>query len=95
MPVLDLVSKGEAEIGVVYRTDAVADDHVRIVDTAPAESHSPVRYGVAMVWTARTFQGPVISSSLCCPLQSRLNSSSMDSSGGIRCRASGDRRGKP
>ena len=55
--VLDLVSKGEAEIGVVYRTDAVADNHVRIVDTVPAESHSPVRYGLAVVWTARNISG--------------------------------------
>lgn len=51
--VLDLVAKGEAEIGVVYRTDAVTDSHVRILDTAPAESHSPIHYGVAIVWTAR------------------------------------------
>ena len=51
--VVDLVAKGEAEIGVVYRTDAVTDSHVRILDTAPAESHSPIHYGVAVVWTAR------------------------------------------
>jgi molybdate transport system substrate-binding protein len=55
--VLDLVSKGEAEIGVVYRTDAVNDEHVRILDTAPPESHSPVRYGVAVVWTAKNLSG--------------------------------------
>ena len=55
--VLDLVSKGEAEIGVVYRTDAVTDSHVRILDTAPAESHSPIQYGVAIVWTARNISG--------------------------------------
>jgi len=51
--VLDLVSKGEAEIGVVYRTDAITDSHVRILDTAPPDSHSPIQYGVAIVWTAR------------------------------------------
>jgi molybdate transport system substrate-binding protein len=55
--VLDLVSKGEAEIGVVYRTDAVTDSHVRILDTAPAESHSPIQYVVAIVWTARNISG--------------------------------------
>ena len=55
--VLDLVAKGEAEIGVVYRTDAVTEDRVRILDTAPAESHNPVRYGVAVVWTARNISG--------------------------------------
>jgi molybdate transport system substrate-binding protein len=51
--VLELVAKGEAEIGVVYRTDAVTDSHVRILDAAPADSHSPIHYGVAIVWTAR------------------------------------------
>jgi molybdate transport system substrate-binding protein len=55
--VLDLVAKGEAEIGVVYRTDAITDRHVRILDTAPAESHSPIHYGVAIVWTARNISG--------------------------------------
>jgi molybdate transport system substrate-binding protein len=55
--VLDLVAKGEAEIGIVYRTDAITDSHVRILDTAPAESHSPIRYGVAIVWTARNISG--------------------------------------
>jgi len=55
--VLDLVAKGEAEIGVVYRTDAVSDQHVRILDTAPADSHQPVRYGVAAVWTAKNISG--------------------------------------
>ncbi len=52
-PCFDLVSKGEAELGVVYRTDAVTDKNVRILDTAPSDSHTPVRYGVAAVWTAR------------------------------------------
>jgi molybdate transport system substrate-binding protein len=55
--VLDLVANGEAEIGVVYRTDAVADEHVRILDTVPADSHTPVRYGVAAVWTAKNISG--------------------------------------
>lgn len=51
--VLDLVARGEAEVGVVYRTDAVSNAGVRILDTAPAESHTPVRYGVAAAWTSR------------------------------------------
>ena len=33
---LALVSRGEAPIGIVYRTDALADRSVRIVDTFPA-----------------------------------------------------------
>ncbi len=55
--VLDLVAKGEAEVGVVYRTDAFSNDKVRILDTAPGESHTPVRYGVAAVWTAKNVSG--------------------------------------
>ncbi len=51
--VLDLVAKGEAEIGVVYRTDAISNPGVRILDTAPVGSHTPVRYGVAAAWTAQ------------------------------------------
>lgn len=51
--VLDLVANGEAEIGVVYRTDVVSNPKVRIIDTAPAGSHNPIRYGVATVWTSR------------------------------------------
>jgi molybdate transport system substrate-binding protein len=51
--VLDLVANGEAEIGVVYRTDVVSNPKVRIIDTAPTGSHSPIRYGVATVWTSR------------------------------------------
>jgi molybdate transport system substrate-binding protein len=55
--VLDLVAKGEADLGVVYRTDAVSNAKVRVLDTAPVESHTPVRYGVAIVWTAKNISG--------------------------------------
>ena len=51
--VLDLVAKGEADIGVVYRTDAVTNRKIRILDEAPKDSHQPVHYGVAAVWTAK------------------------------------------
>lgn len=78
--VLDLVAKGEAEIGVVYRTDAVADDQVRILDTAPPDSHTPVRYGVAAVWTARNISGAgdFIQFLLSNPVQSQLKQYGFD-----------------
>ena len=55
--VLDLVANGEAEVGIVYRTDAVLSKKVRILDTTPVESHAPVHYGVALPWTAKNISG--------------------------------------
>jgi molybdate transport system substrate-binding protein len=55
--ILDLVANGEAEVGVVYRTDAVTSKQVRILDTAPVGSHTPVQYGVALPWTAKNISG--------------------------------------
>ena len=46
---LALVARGEAPLGVVYRTDALAEPKVRIVDTFPASSHPPIVYPVANV----------------------------------------------
>jgi len=44
---LKLVEIGEAPLGVVYRTDALADKRVRIVGTFPAASHAPIVYPIA------------------------------------------------
>ena len=46
---LALVSRGEAPFGIVYRTDAIADRGVRIVDAFPAGSHAPIVYPAAIV----------------------------------------------
>jgi molybdate transport system substrate-binding protein len=43
-----LVSRGEAPLGIVYKTDAVSDPNVRIVATFPAESYPPIVYPVAL-----------------------------------------------
>lgn len=51
--VLDLVAKGEADVGLVYRTDAAQNRKVRIVAETPADSHPPIIYGLAAVWTVR------------------------------------------
>ena len=49
---LALVARGEAAFGVVYRTDALAERSVRIVDTFPESSHAPIVYPIALVKTA-------------------------------------------
>jgi molybdate transport system substrate-binding protein len=46
---LALVSRGEAPLGVVYRTDALADKGVRVVDAFPAGTHPPIVYPAAAV----------------------------------------------
>lgn len=45
---LAFVARGEAPLGVVYRTDARADKRVRVVDVFPADSHPPIRYPLAL-----------------------------------------------
>jgi molybdate transport system substrate-binding protein len=51
---LALVSRGEAPFGIVYRTDAMADKGVRIVDTFPARSHPPIVYPAARIAEGRS-----------------------------------------
>lgn len=46
---LALVARREAPLGIVYRSDALADDEVRVVDTFPTGSHAPIIYPVARV----------------------------------------------
>jgi molybdate transport system substrate-binding protein len=50
---LALVDRGEAPLGVVYTTDALADRGVRIVGTFPPRSHTLISYPVATL-TAST-----------------------------------------
>ena len=46
---LALVAKGEAPLGIVYRTDAAAEPGVRVVDTFPEATHPPIIYPVALM----------------------------------------------
>jgi molybdate transport system substrate-binding protein len=46
---LALVSRGESPLGIVYRTDALVDSGVVVVDTFPESSHPPVIYPVALL----------------------------------------------
>jgi molybdate transport system substrate-binding protein len=45
---LRLVSQGEARLGIVYRTDALADPGVTIVDTFPDSTHPAIIYPIAI-----------------------------------------------
>jgi molybdate transport system substrate-binding protein len=47
-----LVARGEAPLGIVYRTDAAAEPAVRIVGTFPADSHPPIVYPMALTLAA-------------------------------------------
>jgi molybdate transport system substrate-binding protein len=49
---LTLVARGEAKFGVVYTTDAKAEPKVKIVDTFPETSHSPIVYPAALLATS-------------------------------------------
>jgi molybdate transport system substrate-binding protein len=50
---LALVGRGEAPLGVVYTTDALADHSVRIVGTFPPRSHALISYPVAVLAASR------------------------------------------
>jgi molybdate transport system substrate-binding protein len=45
---LMLVSRGEAPLGIVYRTDAAADPKVRVAGIFPENTHPPIIYPIAV-----------------------------------------------
>jgi len=49
---LAFVSRGEAPLGIVYQTDAIADKGVKIVDAFPASTHPPIIYPIAVTSTS-------------------------------------------
>lgn len=49
---LALVATGEAPYGIVYATDANAQDNVSVVGTFPADSHPPIVYPAALTTDA-------------------------------------------
>lgn len=46
---LAFVARGEAPLGIVYRTDAAAEPNVIVVGTLPADSHPPIVYPAAVL----------------------------------------------
>lgn len=51
---LKLVATGEAPLGIVYGSDAVAEKGVGVVATFPADSHTPITYPAAVTKSADT-----------------------------------------
>ena len=47
--VLTYVETGNVEAGIVYKTDALSSDKVKIAATAPEGSHQPIVYPVAVL----------------------------------------------
>jgi molybdate transport system substrate-binding protein len=45
---LEYVARGDAPLGIVYRTDALVEKRVRIAGVFPADSHPPIVYPVAL-----------------------------------------------
>lgn len=50
---LTLVARGEANLGIVYSTDAKVEPGVKVVGTFPADSHPTIIYPVAATMTAK------------------------------------------
>ena len=50
---LAFVDRGEAELGIVYETDALIDKKVRVVDVFPENTHSPITYPIALTSVAK------------------------------------------
>jgi molybdate transport system substrate-binding protein len=48
------VARGEAPLGIVYTSDALADKKVRVVDTFPADTHEPIVYPIALTTSAQS-----------------------------------------
>jgi molybdate transport system substrate-binding protein len=43
------VARGEAPAGIVYRSDAHAERHVKVLGTFPESSHPPIVYPIALI----------------------------------------------
>ena len=50
---LAFVARGEAPLGIVYRTDALAEPGVRIVALFPEDTHQPIVYPAALTAASR------------------------------------------
>lgn len=51
--VMNLINTRKADVGIVFRSDAINSGQMRIIDETPAGKLTSVRLGEAMVWTCR------------------------------------------
>ena len=51
---LAFVDRGEAPLGIVYATDALADKKIRVIDVFPDDTHSPITYPIALTTVAKS-----------------------------------------
>lgn len=51
--IMNLIHTGKADVGLVYRVDAINGGQVRISDESPIGTYAPVQFGQAVVWTCR------------------------------------------
>lgn len=49
---LALVARGEARLGIVYGSDAVAESKVQVIADFPEASHAPIVYPIALIATS-------------------------------------------
>ncbi len=57
---LALVARGEAPLGIVYRSDAVAEPRVRVAGEFPATSHPRIVYPAALCAASRSPAAPAL-----------------------------------
>lgn len=57
--VLSYVETGNAEAGLVYKSDILASEKVRIAATAPADSHEPIVYPAAIISSTKNINAAV------------------------------------
>jgi molybdate transport system substrate-binding protein len=69
---LAFVARGEAPLGIVYRTDAAAEPNVIVVGTFPADSHPPIVYPAAVLAGAKHPQAEALRRYLAGPEARRI-----------------------
>jgi molybdate transport system substrate-binding protein len=50
---LAFVARGEAKLGIVYKTDSNSEPKVTVVDTFPADTHKPIVYPFALTASSK------------------------------------------